>query len=158
MRFDPAAVEIRNLAESDLQAVIGLLELLEDAPHWPRQTFVQMLSGEFRTNRIALVAVDAGSEDVLGFTVASLVPPEAELENVAVAREVQRRGIGRRLLTKLAAELREAGIETVHLEVRASNRAAIGLYNSFGFSETGRRPRYYSRPVEDAALMTLHLG
>ncbi len=46
---------------------------------------------------------------------------------------------------------------TGHLEVRASNRAAIGLYNSFGFNESGRRQRYYSDPIEDAVLMTCDL-
>ncbi|MFZ0301163.1 MAG: ribosomal protein S18-alanine N-acetyltransferase [Terracidiphilus sp.] len=157
MRFDPAAIEIRNLAESDLETVVGLVESLEEAPHWPQETFVQMLSGEFRARRVALVATDASTGEVAGFTFASLVVPEAELESIAVSPAHQRLGIGRQLLAGLVRDLRQAGVETLHLEVRVSNRAAIGLYNSFGFNETGRRPRYYSDPVEDAVLMTLHL-
>jgi ribosomal-protein-alanine N-acetyltransferase len=157
MSFDLAKVEIRNLAESDLEAVVGLVELLEEAPHWPRDTFVQMLSGEFLSRRIALVGVDGGAGEILGFAVASLVPPEAELENIAVARVAQRRGIASQLLAGLVRKLRQAGVETLHLEVRFSNSAAIGLYKSFGFIETGRRHRYYSDPVEDAVLMTLKL-
>jgi len=43
----------------------------------------------------------------------------------------------------------------VHLEVRPTNWAAISLYESLGFSTTGRRPRYYGD--EDALLMTLNL-
>lgn len=156
MKFDSANVEIRNLAQSDLATIIGFVELVEEAPRWPSETFVQMLSGEFRTRRVALVATVAG--EVVGFAVASLVAPEAELENIAVSPEAQRRGIGRLLLSELAGELKQSGIETLHLEVRISNSAAIGLYKSSGFNETGRRPRYYSDPVEDALLMTLHLG
>jgi ribosomal-protein-alanine N-acetyltransferase len=123
-----------------------------------------MLSGDFLSRRIALVAILAGSGEVIGFAVAGLVPPEAELENIAVAREVQRRGIARQLLSELVRELkiprepRQAGIGTLHLEVRASNSAAIGLYNSIGFTESGHRPRYYSDPVEDAVLMTFKLS
>jgi ribosomal-protein-alanine N-acetyltransferase len=42
--------------------------------------------------------------------------------------------------------------ETVQLEVRASNLAAQGLYESFGFTRAGIRARYYSNPREDAIL------
>jgi ribosomal-protein-alanine N-acetyltransferase len=157
MRFDPARVEIRELAESDMDTVIGLVELLEEGAHWPRQTFVEMLSGEFLSRRIALVAQESHLGEVVGFAVASSIPPEAELENIAVAPECQRRGIGRQLLSGLVEELKRSGIETVHLEVRASNLAAVGLYKSFGFKATGLRTRYYSNPVEDAVLMTCEL-
>ena len=40
------------------------------------------------------------------------------------------------------------------LEVRASNSAAMTLYNEFGFQIVGRRPRYYADNKEDAVLMT----
>jgi ribosomal-protein-alanine N-acetyltransferase len=153
-----SAIKVRRLVESDLPGVLKIAEGADEAPRWSRQTFVEMLSGEFLSRRIALVAADAASGEALGFAIASLVLPEAELENIAVAQSRQRCGIGCQLLCALLAELRQAGIETLHLEVRVSNAAAIGLYNSLGFSETGRRPRYYSNPVEDAVLMTLRLG
>jgi ribosomal-protein-alanine N-acetyltransferase len=44
------------------------------------------------------------------------------------------------------------------LEVRASNQAALGFYRGQGFRETGRRPRYYADPEEDAVLMLLNLA
>ena len=43
----------------------------------------------------------------------------------------------------------------MHLEVRPTNAAAITLYESLGFAQTGRRRRYYGD--EDALLMTLDL-
>ena len=157
MRFDPANVEIRNLAESDIEAVIGLVESLDEAAHWSRQTFVEMLSGEFLSRRIALVAQEARSGEILGFAVASRIPPEAELENIVVARDFQRSGIGRKLLSVLVSQLKLGGIANLHLEVRTSNLAAIGLYKSLGFNVTGLRTRYYSEPVEDGVLMTWEL-
>jgi len=42
--------------------------------------------------------------------------------------------------------------------VRASNGAAIGFYRAQGFAETGRRPRYYADPEEDAILLRLGIG
>jgi len=152
------SVRIRRLAQADLPDVLKIVENAEGAAHWPRGTFVEMLSGEFLSRRIALVATVAGASEVIGFAVASLILPEAELENIAVARAHQRRRIGHCLLSELAGELAKAGVETLHLEVRVSNEAAIGLYRLFGFIERGRRTRYYSDPVEDAVLMTLRLG
>ena len=41
------------------------------------------------------------------------------------------------------------------LEVRVSNDQAIALYEKYGFSEVGRRPRYYSDNHEDAYVLTI---
>jgi ribosomal protein S18 acetylase RimI-like enzyme len=49
-------------------------------------------------------------------------------------------------------------VSELTLEVRASNRAALGFYRAQGFEETGRRPRYYADPEEDAVLMGLNLA
>jgi ribosomal-protein-alanine N-acetyltransferase len=92
---------------------------------------------------------------VAGFAVASLLPPQAELESIAVALAAQRQGLARRLFAVLADELQAAQVTEVLLEVRASNQPALGLYQRLGFAETGRRPRYYHDPVEDAVLMHL---
>ncbi len=93
----------------------------------------------------------------MGFAVACLLPPEAELESIAVSAAEQRRGIGRELFFAMVDELRAAGVREVLLEVRASNRRALDFYHSLGWSETGRRLRYYTDPEEDAVLMILKL-
>ena len=49
------------------------------------------------------------------------------------------------------------GIETIYLEVRASNTQALELYERFGFSQVGVRERYYDKPKEDALVMRLVL-
>jgi ribosomal-protein-alanine N-acetyltransferase len=106
----------------------------------------------------ALASCAAGeSVEVVGFAVASLLPPEAELETIAVASAAQRHGLARRLFAELATEIGAAQITEVFLEVRASNQPALGLYRGLGFAETGRRARYYHDPVEDAVLMRLRL-
>ena len=43
------------------------------------------------------------------------------------------------------------------LEVRASNIAALRFYEHHSFEIAGRRPRYYTAPVEDALLLTATL-
>jgi [ribosomal protein S18]-alanine N-acetyltransferase len=41
----------------------------------------------------------------------------------------------------------------VLLEVRADNEVAQGLYRRRGFTEIGRRPRYYQPSGTDAVVM-----
>ncbi|MGB7986785.1 MAG: ribosomal protein S18-alanine N-acetyltransferase, partial [Terracidiphilus sp.] len=107
--------------------------------------------------RIALVIEENGSGAVAGFTVASLLPPEAELELIAVDPSVQRRGLAHQLFVALTKKLRAASVEEMVLEVRASNLPALAFYRKLGFIETGRRKDYYQIPVEDALLMRLGL-
>jgi [ribosomal protein S18]-alanine N-acetyltransferase len=55
-------------------------------------------------------------------------------------------------------EMQAAAVSEFLLEVRASNVAAMGLYQALGWRQTGLRPDYYANPVEDAVLMSLGLG
>ena len=78
---------------------------------------------------------------------------ELHITTIAVRPEYRRRGHARALIGAALAAYPQAS--HVHLEVRPTNAAAITLYESLGFSKTGRRRRYYGD--EDALLMTLDL-
>jgi [ribosomal protein S18]-alanine N-acetyltransferase len=164
MNFDPDRLEIRPLQADDFEQVLAIAEIVEDAPHWSRAHFEEFLPGDNLSlgqpsrPRIALVACDPRTGQISGFVFAGLVPPEAELESIAVAQTAQRRGVGSRLLASLVTRLRALGTTELHLEVRASNSAAIGFYLAQNFIQTGVRPRYYADSEEDAVLMTLHLA
>jgi ribosomal-protein-alanine N-acetyltransferase len=99
-----------------------------------------------------------GGGMVVGFLVASMIPPQAELESIAVDPAFQRRGVARELFAALVEEIRSAQGTEVILEARASNFPALALYSALGFAEIGRRPRYYADPIEDAVLMRLRLA
>jgi ribosomal-protein-alanine N-acetyltransferase len=145
------------MTPADLDRVMEIAESLKEAPQWPRYAYLAALHPEAAPRRIALLADDSITGVVAGFAVASLLPPEAELEMIAVAPTAQRRGLARQLFFSLAAELRTAEVFGVILEVRATNQPALELYRRLGFVETGRRLRYYHDPVEDAILMRLRL-
>ncbi|MGA3009677.1 MAG: ribosomal protein S18-alanine N-acetyltransferase [Terracidiphilus sp.] len=150
-----ADVRIRRMTRADLNRVMEIAGSLKEAPQWPSSAFERALDPEAQPRRIALVAEGMGA--VVGFAVASLLPPDGELETIAVAFTAQRHGLARRLFADLAAELAATQITELNLEVRASNQPAWGLYRGLGFVETGRRVRYYHDPVEDAVLMRLRL-
>jgi len=58
-------------------------------------------------------------------------------------------------LNALIENAHQSGAHSLFLEVRASNNPARAFYTRNKFRETGRRPRYYNNPTEDAILYTL---
>lgn len=82
---------------------------------------------------------------------------EGQITNVATHPAHRRCGLAARVMEALLCEARERGLATVTLEVRASNEAAIALYRRYGFAVLGKRPRFYTHPVEDALIMGLTL-
>ncbi len=83
---------------------------------------------------------------------------EGQITNIATHPAHRRRGYAARVLEALLAAARERGLVEVTLEVRASNEAAIALYERYGFRTVGRRPRFYTHPVEDALVMSCKTG
>ncbi|TCB97712.1 ribosomal-protein-alanine N-acetyltransferase [Micromonospora zingiberis] len=86
-----------------------------------------------------------------GLAVAS--PDEAWVQNIAVRRDAQRRGIGRLLLEALLAEAGQRSVRAVLLEVAADNAPAQRLYAGYGFEPIGVRRGYYQPSNTDALVM-----
>ncbi len=146
------------MVSRDLDQVVEIAASLDQAPHWGRAAYLAALDQGAMPKRVALVAADPLTGMIAGFTVASFTPPESELETICVAEPYQQRGIARVLFAKLADELRRQGTAVTLLEVRASNEKALAFYRAVGFVASGRRPRYYADPIEDAVLMWLALS
>lgn len=53
---------------------------------------------------------------------------------VAVAPECRRQGLGRQLVAEAEARLRERGCPKINLQVRTSNAAVVGFYESLGYA------------------------
>lgn len=69
----------------------------------------------------------------------AVVYSEAEILNIGVMENYRQKGIGSLLLSELLQNNRHLSIETVWLEVRASNFKAIKFYSNKGFIEIQRR-------------------
>lgn len=78
-----------------------------------------------------------------GYAMLAYGVDEAHLLNICIAPDWQGRGLGRHLMRHILASTRQQGVTSVLLEVRPSNPHALSLYQSLGFVEIGRRPRYY---------------
>jgi len=97
--------------------------------------------------------------EVAGYAVMMTVLDEAHLLNISIAQEFQGHGMGRALLEHVIDIARRHGAQMMFLEVRPSNKNAIGLYESMGFNEFSVRKNYYPahNGREDAILMGLAL-
>ena len=116
---------------------------------WSRRSLESELQNE--TSRF-LVAVEDGR--VIGYIGMSAVIDEGYLFNVAVDRQYRKKGVGSALVRELVTFCQKRNYAFLTLEVRESNAPAISLYSRFGFVRVGERKNYYSKPVENALLMT----
>src|SRR5271170_7609274 len=83
---------------------------------------------------------------------------ELEILNCAVESNSRRCGIGAALLAAALQWAQTFQATQAILEVRAANLAALRFYARHKFEVVGRRPRYYTAPVEDALLLTATLN
>lgn len=87
-----------------------------------------------------------------GFILARVAADEAEILTLAVDPAVRRGGIGRALMTRAMGTAGSRGALAMFLEVADANAAARALYAACGFSEVGRRKRYYPGGVDALVL------
>ena len=94
---------------------------------------------------------------VAAFCAFWLVADQAHINNLAVLPELRGRGLGTQLLEAVVVEAAHLGAAVLTLEVRASNTAALKLYQRAGFKRVGERKNYYTKPVEDALVLSFML-
>jgi [ribosomal protein S18]-alanine N-acetyltransferase len=146
---------IRAMTAEDLDRVWVLAGESVEAPRWTRQDYQRIVQAEQPVVLVRCGLVGLCGSNLVGFVVASWLQQEtvAEVEGLFVEGAYRRRGIGGALIGACMACARTAGASTMRLEVRASNVAALALYQRNGFSAAGIRRAYYSAPLEDALLL-----
>lgn len=120
---------------------------------WTEKSLSDELDNE---NAHFLSAVFDGK--VIGYIGIIEICGEADITNVAVLPEYRRCGIGEMLMKEAENGAVERNCESITLEVRVSNKAAISLYNKSGYKQAGIRKGFYEKPKEDALLMTKYFN
>jgi ribosomal-protein-alanine N-acetyltransferase len=145
--------KISTLTAADL-ATAFTIEQASHAFPWTQATFATNQGDRYLNLKLE------ADEQMAGFAITQIVLDEATLFNIAIHPDWQRQGFGRQLLEALIAQLEPRGVFTLWLEVRASNRAAIALYEDLGFNEVTIRRNYYpaAHGREDAIVMALPLA
>ena len=151
------AMKIRICRDNDLPVIHTIQLQCPQAAQWRLEDYLQLLHDPLGL----IVGAEIDGEDsppIAGFAAFHHVMDEAELRNMAVDVNRQRRGIARALLAEGIRKLAARGVSRLFLEVRASNQPAIGLYRSTGFTMVNRRRDYYHSPDEDALVMARNVA
>ena len=136
-------MHIRPCTSHDRSGVIALWERVfpDDPPHnAPAKVFDTKLATH---DDMLFVATEEVS--VIGTAMAGYDGHRGWLYTVAVSPEHRRRGIGTALVRHAVDTLRAAGCIKVNLQIRATNTAVRGFYESLGFE------------VEERLSMGMHI-
>ncbi|ABB15346.1 ribosomal-protein-alanine acetyltransferase [Carboxydothermus hydrogenoformans Z-2901] len=136
----------------DLPQVLDIEKLSYTNP-WSKASFMY----EITENPLATYLVAREGDKVIGYGGIWIVLDEAHITTLAVHPAYRRNGVGKSLLNALLDVAKNRKVRSIILEVRASNFPAQNLYQKFGFKPIGIRKKYYSRPEEDAIVMSLEL-
>ncbi len=148
----PGAASVRRFRLEDADVVISISEQSPEAANWSKESYVDFSQ---QIGSLALVAETDGN--LSGFLIGRLTGDQAEILNLAVSANQRRRGNGHALLASALAEFALQGAQSVYLEVRQSNTAAIAFYEAHGFSKSGLRKCYYRDPDEPALILVKKL-
>jgi len=137
-------MNIRLAKESDIESIASIEKT------GPIVWGVSGLRSSFDDPNIILVAEEGGV--VVGFVIGIMAAEELQIANIAVDPSRRRSGIATALIKALAAIAFDRGATACYLEVGAGNIAAKHLYQSIGFTNVGKRLKFYS-DGEDAYTM-----
>jgi len=148
MPIHEIAHRLRPMSEADLPR-IHRIELASYEYPWSLGNFADSLSAGYS------MWVREAEGEVIGYYAMMAAAGEAHLLNLTIAPIWRRHGLGRDLLDHCLARACDHKAESLFLEVRTSNTAAIALYHSSGFVDLAVRQGYYPARDgrEDALIM-----
>ena len=107
-------------------------------------------------HRIEAEYIDAGGEFYVGVidkrlvamgALKRLTDTWAEICRMRVHPDLQRRGLGKQMLSKLEERASELGFRTLTLETTVGQVAAMGMYGKAGYEEVSRDSKFGFRVV-----------
>ena len=149
------AVSIRLAGMADAPSIAVMSrELIEMGLGWSWTP--QRVARNIR-DRETLTIVACDRAQLVGFGITQFEDEQVHLSLLAVRPDHQRSGIGRSLMQWIEESALVAGINTIHLEVRATNEGARRFYRALGFQEIALMPFYY-RGREAAVRLRRAIG
>ena len=142
----------RRMQSMDLPAVMEIENQSYEFP-WSEGIFRDCLANRY--NSVLYIE----KQQVQAYTISQNIIDECHLLNLCVRQDARNHGLGKKMVQYLINQARQNDMESIFLEVRVSNEAAIHLYDKLGFNEIGLRRGYYptSKGREDAFVLAYEL-
>lgn len=140
-------IKLRKLTIDDLKDILEIEEKCFSVP-WSKEAFESEINHKF--TYYCCIEIN---KKVIGYAGLWKIIDEGHITNIAVLPMYRKKGYGNNLIKNLINYCNKNSIVSMTLEVRESNEAAINLYRKNGFEIAGIRPNYYTKPVENAAIM-----
>ena len=151
MNTDAVTLRLADTADAAIIAQMSR-DLIESGLGWRyRADRVRRLIG--RRDVSSLVACDRSG--MVGFAVMQFDDEHAHLTLLAVKPSHQRQGVARQMMQWQLESARVAGMVSVHLELRATNRPALNFYRTLGFAQTLVLAGYYEQREAAIRMMVL---
>lgn len=149
MQKEKFKIKIRPMSKEDVSTIVEIEEKSYGEHHWSKDSFY----GELANGLAHYFCATDEEGNILGYSGLWGIIDEAHITNIAVAPDFRRKKIGEVLLANMIDFCRKNEIKYITLEVRVSNKPAIGLYEKYGFKSLGSRKGYYQNNNEDALIM-----
>lgn len=143
---------LRKLQTKDLEYIMEIETSCFSVP-WSKNGF----ESELRHQNTYYNCIEIENK-VIGYSGLWKILDEGHIMNVAILPEYRKKGYGKKLIENLFEFCLDNDIIRTTLEARESNKAAIKLYEKMGFEIVGTRPKYYSKPLENAVIMWKELN
>ncbi len=150
--MDQEELVIGYMTDEELEEVLSIERTAFSEP-WTETLFRRELSLPLSHCRTAVTT----KGETVGYSVFWIVADEVHLHHIAVRKDWQRKGVASALMADMVKQARKKEARFATLEVRPGNKAAVKLYDRFGFTVRGVRYHYYIDTGEDALVMVADL-
>jgi ribosomal-protein-alanine N-acetyltransferase len=151
----PISTSYNKLSFNDIDSIV-LIEQQNSHEPWSKNQLIESIQNP--TNLCCSISTN---NQIIGFLMAMPALDTADILNISINKNYQRKGYGKKLLHFLIKELKDRMIRQLMLEVRLSNQAAISFYLKHGFEKISLRKNYYiinskhPNQKEDGIIMRL---
>jgi len=143
----PSVVALEESCGLNSRGLEGYRKLLSN----PKSVLLVALTP---TSPIGPISPISPFNPIIGLFSGEVVVDELQIDNLAVAEQWRRQGIGEALLKSALSQASGLGARAATLEVRSTNATARAFYETEGFTPVGLRRRYYTDPPDDALLLS----
>uniref|UniRef100_A0A7C4Y4X3 Ribosomal-protein-alanine N-acetyltransferase n=1 Tax=candidate division WOR-3 bacterium TaxID=2052148 RepID=A0A7C4Y4X3_UNCW3 len=118
---------------------------------WDAYSFRYIIKNKYCYSKKAVIG-----DFIAGYVIGCFEEKKFHLMNIAVKKEMRKKGIGKNLIFRLIKDIEKTDAKEIYLEVRITNEPAINLYKMMGFRIERIEENYYKNG-DDALIMSLHI-